>query len=112
MKDSHHKQSEYREPFPYKTYEEILQEKERRQRFRHGMVIMSGIFLMFCAVIIGIGTVWNRNATPVRLLHPVAEDKAFDLSALTQAAGLPGLTGRLNTFTLPISSRTTMCLPW
>lgn len=102
MKDSNKNQTEYREPFPYKTYEEIRQDKDRRQRFHHGMVVMSGIFLMFCAVIIGVGVVWNQSATPVKLLRMEAQTGEPDLSALTQAAGLAELSGRLNDFTLPM----------
>ena len=100
MKDSNQNQTEYREPFPYKTYEEILQEKERRRNFHHNMVIVSGIFLMFCAVIIGVGIVWNRSAAPV--VRPVSETGELDLSAIAQAAGLEELGGRLNDFTLPM----------
>ena len=66
-------QHTYQEPFPYKTYDEILMEKERRMRFRHGMVIMSGIFLMFCAVIIGISMIWNRSANVFSLLTQTSE---------------------------------------
>ena len=102
MKDSNKNQTEYREPFPYKTYEEIRQDKDRRQRFHHGMVVMSGIFLMFCAVIIGVGVVWNQSATPVKLLRMETQTGEPDLSALTQAAGLAELSGRLNDFTLPM----------
>lgn len=73
MDQKEKQQDTYQESFPYKTYDEILMEKERRMRFRHGMVIMSGIFLMFCAVIIGISMIWNRSANPFTLLSQTAE---------------------------------------
>ena len=73
MDQQQNEQRTYQEPFPYKTYEEILLEKERRLRFRHSMVVMSGIFLMFCAVIIGISMIWNRSANPFSLLTQTSE---------------------------------------
>ena len=94
----------YQEPFPYKTYDEILMEKERRMRFRHGMVIMSGIFLMFCAVIIGISMIWNRSANPFTLLSQTAEGgnvspgKPFDFNTAQVSQG-----GKDSNFTLPFS---------
>lgn len=94
----------YQEPFPYKTYDEILMEKERRMRFRHGMVIMSGIFLMFCAVIIGICMIWNRSANPFTLLSQTTEGvnvspgKPFDFNTAQVSQG-----GKDSNFTLPFS---------
>lgn len=65
------------EAFPYKTYDEILMEKERRLRFRRGMVVMSGIFLMLCAILIGISMVWNRSTNPLSLFQPRPEDQSL-----------------------------------
>jgi len=76
MKEQQDKQQTYQEPFPYKTYDEILMEKNRRERFRHGMVVMSGIFLMFCAIIIGISMIWNRNPNPFSLLVQTSDSSA------------------------------------
>ena len=71
MDQQQNEQRTYQEPFPYKTYDEILLEKERRLRFRHGMVVMSGIFLMFCAVIIGISMTAYRVLRDGRKLSGV-----------------------------------------
>ena len=97
-------QQSYQEPFPYKTYDEILMEKERKQRFRHGMVVMSGIFLMFCAVIIGISMIWNRNANPFSLLSQTSGETAQTggkLVKLDAATVLQGAKG--SNFTLPFA---------
>ncbi len=70
-------QKEYQvdqEPFPYKTYDEILLEKQRRMRFHRGMVVMSGFFLMCCAVVIGISMVWSRSANPLELFSQTAQN--------------------------------------
>lgn len=79
MDQQQKEQRTYQEPFPYKTYDEILLEKERRLRFRHGMVVMSGIFLMFCAVIIGISMIWNRSANPFSLLTQTSDGGGADV---------------------------------
>ena len=86
------------EPFPYKTYDEILMEKYRRERFHHGMVVMSGIFLMFCAVIIGVSLVWNQNTDPLALLKGAADGNG-DTSQLAAVETRP-FDRDLN-FTLP-----------
>lgn len=52
--------TEYREPFPYKTYDEILSEKTRKERFHHAMVVVTGIFLMLCSIIVGMGMIWSN----------------------------------------------------
>lgn len=104
MDQKEKQQDTYQEPFPYKTYDEILMEKERRMRFRHGMVIMSGIFLMFCAVIIGISMIWNRSANPFTLLSQTAEGgnagtgKPSDFNNAQMSQG-----GKDINFTLPFS---------
>lgn len=67
----------YQEPF--KTYDEILMEKERRRKVQHGLVVMTGIFLMLCSVVIGVSMVWNRNANPFQLITQTAENKGFNL---------------------------------
>ncbi len=75
-------QKEYRtdqEPFPYKTYEEILMEKERRKTFQHGLVVMTGFFLMFCAIVVGISMIWMRSANPFQLITQTSEDRGFAL---------------------------------
>ena len=97
---------QYREPFPYKTYEEILMEKERRRRFRHGMVVMSGIFLMFCAVIIGVGVVWNSSGPAFQLLRQTSEEGGFNLSAVTHPAKPEAQNGKNADFTLPLPENT------
>ncbi len=61
-----------REPFPYKTYDEILTEKARKDRLQHGLVVMTGIFLMLCAVVVGVSMVWNRSANP--FVTPTGEE--------------------------------------
>lgn len=97
-------QQSYQEPFPYKTYDEILMEKERRLWFRHSMVVMSGIFLMFCAVIIGISMIWNRNANPFSLLSQTAEGAETSNgkpSNMNTAQILQG--GKDSNFTLPFT---------
>ena len=106
MKDSHEKQTEYREPFPYKTYEEILMEKERRRRFHHTMVVVSGIFLMLCAVIIGVGLVWNRSVLPFPQLRQTGETKGFDLAILTNPAEPEATGGNKADFVLPLPAQT------
>jgi len=65
MKQEHTENREEQGNFPYKTYDEILSEKHRQERFRHGMVVVSGIFLMLCAVIVGISMIWNNSANPL-----------------------------------------------
>ena len=107
MKDSHEKQTEYREPFPYKTYEEILSEKERRRSFHRAMVVVSGIFLMLCAVIIGVGLVWNHSALPFPQLRQTGEAKGFDLAILAHPAGPEEQGGNLADFVLPLPSKET-----
>ena len=62
MKQEYTDKREEQEFFPYKTYDEILSEKHRQERFRHGMVVVSGIFLMLCAVIVGISMIWSKSA--------------------------------------------------
>ena len=69
----------YQEPFPYKTYDEILMEKERRKKVQHGLVVMTGIFLMLCSVVIGISMIWSRSANPLQLITQTAENKGFNL---------------------------------
>ena len=101
MNDPNKQQTEYREPFPYKTYEEIRMEKERRRQFHHSMVVVSGIFLMFCAVIIGVGMVWNRSASPFQLLRQTSEAGGFNLAILNQPAEPPAESGKNADFTLP-----------
>ena len=97
-------QQSYQEPFPYKTYDEILMEKERKQRFRHGMVVMSGIFLMFCAVIIGISMIWNRNANPFSLLSQTSGETAQTGGKLVKLDAATVLQGaKDNNFTLPFA---------
>lgn len=104
MDQQQKQQDTYQEPFPYKTYDEILMEKERRMRFRHGMVIMSGIFLMFCAVIIGISMIWNRSANIFTLLTQTSEgsgqnfDRIPNFNTAQIAHG-----GKDSNFTLPFS---------
>ena len=69
----------YQEPFPYKTYDEILMEKERRKKVQRGLVVMTGIFLMLCSVVIGISKVWSSSANPFQLITQTAENKGFIL---------------------------------
>ena len=40
--NEHKEYRTYQEPFPYKTYEEILLEKARRKKLQHGLVVMTG----------------------------------------------------------------------
>ena len=77
--NEHKEYRTYQEPFPYKTYEEILLEKARRKKLQHGLVVMTGIFLLLCAVVIGVSMVWNRSANPFLLITQVAENKGFNL---------------------------------
>ena len=106
--DQQKEKQTYQEPFPYKTYDEILMEKERRQRFRHGMVVMTGIFLMFCAVIIGISMVWNRGANPLALLSSTPDnmDIPLDDHTIFNAAQMPKHGLDIN-FTLPFAKAET-----
>ena len=101
MNEQQEKQQNSQEPFPYKTYDEILMEKNRKERFHHGMVVMSGIFLMLCAVIIGISMIWNQNPNPLSLLTSTSEGALPGESdthlALSEA---PNIVNDLN-FTLP-----------
>lgn len=101
MNEQQEKQQSSQEPFPYKTYDEILMEKNRKERFHHGMVVMSGIFLMLCAVIIGISMIWNQNPNPLSLLTSTSEGALPGESdthlALSEA---PNIVNDLN-FTLP-----------
>lgn len=69
----------YQEPFPYKTYEEILMEKQRRKKVQHGLVVTTGIFLMLCSVVIGISMIWSRSANPLPFITQIAENKGFIL---------------------------------
>lgn len=101
MDNRQKEQQSYQEPFPYKTYEEILMEKERRMRFRHGMVVMSGIFLMFCAVIIGISMIWNRSANPFSLLSQTADTALPNTGKLPATTDTPPQGGNNVDFTLP-----------
>ncbi|MBR5390207.1 MAG: serine protease [Clostridia bacterium] len=82
--------TEYREPFPYKTYDEILSEKTRKERFRHAMVVVTGVFLMLCAIIVGIGMVWSNMAN---VFH-VSKTNARSAPAAT--GWLSGLMGPRN----------------
>lgn len=75
----------YQEPFPYKTYDEILMEKERRKKVQRGLVVMTGIFLMLCSVVIGISMVWSRSANPLQMITQAAENKGFNLGDNTKA---------------------------
>lgn len=77
----------YQESFPYKTYDEILMEKERRRKVQHGLVVMTGIFLMLCSVVIGISMIWSRSANPLQLLTQTAENKDFNLDNNTLEPG-------------------------
>ncbi len=79
MNNEHKDQQTYQEPFPYNTYEEILMEKERRKTFQHGLVVMTGFFLMCCAVVIGISMIWIQSANPFQLIAQTSEDKGFAL---------------------------------
>lgn len=79
MNNQQKKYQTYQEPFPYKTYDEILMEKERRRKVQHGLVVMTGIFLMLCSVVIGISMVWSRSANPFQLITQTAENKGFNL---------------------------------
>lgn len=75
-------QKEYQinqEPFPYKTYDEILTEKARRKKLQHGLVVMTGIFLMLCSVVIGISMVWSNSSNPFQIITQTAENKGFIL---------------------------------
>lgn len=108
MDNQQKEQQSYQEPFPYKTYDEILMEKERRMRFRHGMVVMSGIFLMFCAVIIGISMIWNRSANPFSLLSQTADTSLPDKSKLDATpSDTPSQGGNDANFTLPFGASET-----
>lgn len=59
MEQNEHQEPLYEEPFPYKTYDEIQLEKLRRIRFRQGMVMLAGVFLLFSTVIVGISLIWR-----------------------------------------------------
>lgn len=101
MNEQQEKQQNNQEPFPYKTYDEILMEKNRKERFHHGMVVMSGIFLMFCAVIIGISMIWNQNPNPLSLLTSTAEGAPpGETDAHLATSEAPNIVNDLN-FTLP-----------
>lgn len=95
----------YQEPFPYKTYDEILLEKQRRMRFHHGMVVMSGIFLMLCAVIIGISMVWNRSTNPFSLLTQTAGSQGIGTEKPEGSTAATEMNdGKDINFTLPFVS--------
>ncbi len=81
----------YQEPFPYKTYEEILMEKERRKSLQHGLVVMTGFFLMCCAVVIGISMIWIRSANPFQLITQTSADKGFALGEAPDELKEPAL---------------------
>jgi len=61
MERKQHGEAPYEEPFPYKTYDEIQLEKLRRVRFRQIMVVVTGIFLLFSTVIVGISLIWRST---------------------------------------------------
>ena len=86
----------YQEPFPYKTYDEILMEKERRKKVQHGLVVMTGIFLMLCSVVIGISMVWSRSANPLQMITQAAENKGFNLGDNTKAPQKDDTDAELN----------------
>lgn len=82
MKQEHTENREEQGTFPYKTYEEILSEKHRQERFRHGMVVVSGIFLMLCAVIVGISMIWSNSANPLELFLQNSDSENLRLNFL------------------------------
>lgn len=101
MKEQKDNQQINQEPFPYKTYDEILMEKNRRERFHHGMVVMSGIFLMLCAVIIGVSMIWNQNSDPLTLLKGPGDSAEIGELPNQTAAAEPKNFGNDLNFTLP-----------
>ncbi len=90
------------EQFPYKTYEEILAEKERWRWRQHGLVVMTGLFLLFCAVVIGISMVWNQTTDPSALVTQTSENKGFTVGATLQDREASGPEGETDaSFRLP-----------
>ena len=99
---------EYREEqgsFPYKTYDEILSDKRRQESFRHGMVVISGIFLMLCAVIVGISMVWSNSANPLELFRQTSDEGGIRIPFLGADPGEPP-AGTDEDFTLPTVPKT------
>jgi len=104
MDQQQKQQHTYQEPFPYKTYDEILMEKERRMRLRHVMVVMSGIFLMFCAVIIGVSMIWNRNTNLFSLLTQTSDGSSPNPGKISNAnTAQIQFGGKDSNFTLPFA---------
>ena len=99
-------QTDYREEqgnLPYKTYDEILSEKNRQERFHHGMVIVSGIFLMLCAVIVGISMIWSNSSNPLELFRQNGDAGGLKLNFLGANADNPVLGNDGNAFLPPFA---------
>lgn len=108
MNEEQREAQERQEHFPYKTYEEILAEKERWRWRQHGLVVMTGLFLLCCAVVVGVSMVWNRTTDPGTLLTHTSEDQGFNLSVTDPAEPLPGTEGEPDaSFRLPDAAETT-----
>ena len=104
-------QTDYREEqgnLPYKTYDEILSEKNRQERFHHGMVIVSGIFLMLCAVIVGISMIWSNSSNPLELFRQNGDAGGLKLNFLGANADNPVLGNDGNAFLPPFAIDTSM----
>lgn len=96
------------EHFPYKTYEEILAEKERWRWRQHGLVVMTGLFLLFCAVVVGVSMAWNRTAAPDTLVTQTSENQGFNLGTTAQERDASGAVGETDaSFRLPDAAQET-----
>ena len=88
--EKQHQQVFYEDPFPLKTYEEMLSEKNRRTRFRQIMVVVTGVFLLFGAVIVGVGSFWNPSGSvlkTVAAIKPFAPEQAHSGETSSQQSG-------------------------
>lgn len=80
-------QEEYQEPFPYKTYDEILSEKERKDRFRRAFLVIVGIFLVFFTIVAGVNVIWSNTGT---LFQKIALSRASKSDPALQDSAVPG----------------------
>ena len=88
---------EYQEPFPYKTYDEILSEKERKSRFRRTMIVVTGIFLVFFTFLAGISVIWTNTGS---LYQKIALSRARKANSAQQEGGSAGTRGTDESFQL------------
>ncbi len=67
-------QETYQEPFPYKTYDEILSEKEHKDRVQRTTLVIVGIFLVIFTFFAGISVIWTNTGD---LFQEIALSRAF-----------------------------------